>query len=523
LPPEVEDSAEVSSPTGATMVDPQTGDITIAMPNSNKSQITIAVEPVCSDGSAPTGVLLLTGGGNFTMTQSPAGSGNWVTTIPAGNVAPGPLNVQSSCSAGTIVDPIGSIVLYDPSGFVTDATTGDPIEGAEVTLSQVPAWSPESSSNGVDDDSVPGNDADPTTCETPDTQGANGYNQAPPSTGTTEVNPASGIDPAVNPMFTNSIGYYGWDVPLGCYFVTVEAVGYDDVVSSVAGVPPEVTDLHIQMTPATAPPPDADGDGVEDSDDNCPSTANPDQTDDDGDDAGNACDADADGDTVDDGSDNCLGLYNPGQEDADGDGEGDLCDSGTTPPPGVAFCDGKMATLVGTDGDDVIEGTSGPDVVVAGDGDDVIIGKGGNDTVCAGPGDDDMKGGNGSDWLNGEAGLDVASGDNGNDHLVGMAGVDTLRGVAGNDLITGNAANDKLSGGADVDQILGGFGNDSISGGGGADHLNGDEGKDNVRGEAGDDLVKGGDGNDQLVGGDGTDDCRGGPGANTYKQCEVKS
>ena len=73
---------------------------------------------------------------------------------------------------------------------------------------------------------------------------------------------------------------------------------------------------------------DGDGDGVEDSADNCPGKANGSQADTDGDGIGDACDplTDSDGDSVDDSVDNCPGKANDDQADADSDGTGDACD-----------------------------------------------------------------------------------------------------------------------------------------------------------------------------------------------------
>ena len=76
----------------------------------------------------------------------------------------------------------------------------------------------------------------------------------------------------------------------------------------------------------TVTPPDGDGDGVLDANDNCPAVENAAQVDADGDGSGDACDADRDGDGKDNDADNCADAPND-QTDADDDGRGDACDT----------------------------------------------------------------------------------------------------------------------------------------------------------------------------------------------------
>ncbi|MFH0833003.1 MAG: C1 family peptidase [Candidatus Aenigmatarchaeota archaeon] len=71
---------------------------------------------------------------------------------------------------------------------------------------------------------------------------------------------------------------------------------------------------------------DIDNDNVADESDNCPYTANADQTDNDGDRIGNVCDTDIDGDGLGNENDNCPNNANSWQEDNDNDGLGDVCD-----------------------------------------------------------------------------------------------------------------------------------------------------------------------------------------------------
>ncbi len=73
---------------------------------------------------------------------------------------------------------------------------------------------------------------------------------------------------------------------------------------------------------------DQDQDGINDDQDNCKLTFNPDQADVDQDGIGDKCDPfiDSDQDKVADSQDNCPEIFNPNQADKDSDGIGDACD-----------------------------------------------------------------------------------------------------------------------------------------------------------------------------------------------------
>ncbi|MBK5219390.1 MAG: hypothetical protein JJE35_06370 [Thermoleophilia bacterium] len=219
-------------------------------------------------------------------------------------------------------------------------------------------------------------------------------------------------------------------------------------------------------------------------------------------------------------------------------------------------CHGRLAKIVGTDGDDVLHGSSGRDVIWGGKGDDTIYGSLGNDLLCGGPGADLIHGGRGNDEADGGAGdYDRVVGDLGDDKVVGGAGdhdeaagslgIDIVNGGAGDfDLVHGDYGWDRMSGGAGKGDIAsfatavaGGKGSgvwaslkthrafgdghdklfafEDLEGSAFRDTLIGDKGNNLIDGGLGDDKIFGTGGTDTIDGGQGTDSCDGAKGRTT--------
>ena len=105
-----------------------------------------------------------------------------------------------------------------------------------------------------------------------------------------------------------------------------------------------------------------------------------------------------------------------------------------SPVPGAGAaprtCAGKQVTIVGTGGNDHIDGTRHADVIDGLGGSDVINGMRGDDTICGNYGADDLRGNAGNDRVYG--GLDAVTFDGAQSTV--RTG-DTLRGGSGNDVI----------------------------------------------------------------------------------------
>ncbi|MGH2986755.1 MAG: hypothetical protein ACRDLO_08730 [Solirubrobacterales bacterium] len=104
------------------------------------------------------------------------------------------------------------------------------------------------------------------------------------------------------------------------------------------------------------------------------------------------------------------------------------------PAPPPATCGGREATIVGTEGDDVLVGTDKRDVIAALRGNDRVRGLGGKDLVCGFGGNDRLKGQGANDELRGGGGDDRLGGGGGNDLLRGGTGRDKCRGGPGADV-----------------------------------------------------------------------------------------
>ena len=205
------------------------------------------------------------------------------------------------------------------------------------------------------------------------------------------------------------------------------------------------------------------------------------------------------------------------------------------------------ATIVGTEGDDVITGTEAADVIVGLGGNDTIDGAGEFDRICGDAGDDEitdqdgyvLSGGDGHDTLTADS---DASSQGALFQLIGGEGNDTMRSPVtaafvrfipgpGDDIVEAEGANDildlssadaavrvdlaqgratgqgtdqlagieRVDGSRFDDTLIGSEELDVLAGGGGADVVRGAEGNDRFTIGKGDDTVEGGAGSDWVL------------------------
>ena len=185
---------------------------------------------------------------------------------------------------------------------------------------------------------------------------------------------------------------------------------------------------------------------------------------------------------------------------------------------------GQANAIIGTTGNDKLDGAGGNDTLIGSAGNDTLMGGTGSDVIDGGEDNDQIDGGDNNDNLHGGAGNDSITGGAGNDEMVGGAGNDTINGGAGDDEYFVDDLNDTiqeaLNGGNDLiatnvsltmpdnieDAYLNPFGltvignglDNVIHGSDEADTINGAAGNDVIEGDKGADVMSGGTGNDQF-------------------------
>jgi hypothetical protein len=119
----------------------------------------------------------------------------------------------------------------------------------------------------------------------------------------------------------------------------------------------------------------------------------------------------------------------------------------------VGACNGEPATIIGTEGDDVLTGTNGRDVIAGLGGNDVINGLKGNDVICGDDGNDTINASFGEDLVFGGRGDDTLNGDKGEDQLFGGLGTDVLNGGVGTDICDGGIGQDTATACESTDNV----------------------------------------------------------------------
>jgi len=199
----------------------------------------------------------------------------------------------------------------------------------------------------------------------------------------------------------------------------------------------------------------------------------------------------------------------------------------------------SVEVFIGSDFDDVMNGSGTNNIFFGGSGADTLNGNAGNDRLFGEAGDDVLSGGDGNDIHSGGLGRDTFIGGAGNDHHLGGLGLDTLDysgstsavefdvgtgGTVGDaagdtyalvELFIGSDFNDVMNGDAQNNIFFGGDGGDILNGNGGNDRLFGELGNDILAGGDGDDIHSGGAGDDRFLGGSGADYHLGGSGFDT--------
>ena len=158
-------------------------------------------------------------------------------------------NINGSLPAlQTLQDDVLTTTDWRLQATVRDGATGAPLPNATVTLYQIPGWQPQSHLDG-EAEGVCLAQLSPawSATESPSAALALGEWVAPAVE--EDVLEQSNLTPPLNPQNSDGEGRLGWTTPSGCWYVTVEAVGYQPLISPVVGILDEPVALDLPLTP----------------------------------------------------------------------------------------------------------------------------------------------------------------------------------------------------------------------------------------------------------------------------------
>lgn len=257
----------------------------------------------------------------------------------------------SVSSYATLVD-MGDETIYDTDlqlSWLKDANTSGPMNWSTATT-----WADSLVFAGFDDWRLPTTLQSDLSCDWPYNSDS-GFNCTGSEMGhlyyTELMNPAGGqLTNTGNFSYLLPYGYWsGTEYASNTYKAWVFYFGNGNQYSDRMDInyyALAVRSGYRSTSPVDVGPPDTDGDGISDSEDNCSTVANPDQTNTDIDAYGDECDNDDDNDGICDvagvgactgGPDNCPTLANEDQVDLDHDNIGDACDADID---GDGICEG---------------------------------------------------------------------------------------------------------------------------------------------------------------------------------------
>lgn len=226
-----------------------------------------------------------------------------------------------------------------------------------------------------------------------------------------------------------------------------------------------------------------------------------------------------DNDTIDGGTGDDTLIVSSGSDIVDGGDDVDLFDaSAATGVVNANLTTGAYSVTGGTNGTAInfenLDSGTANDILVGTSGNNVINGGAGNDSILSLDGNDTVNGDAGNDDINAAEGVDTVNGGAGDDTIDGGPAADTLDGGDGNDTVdfSQTFATQPIDFDLDDGTVVDGQGfTDTITsfesaiGTGDDDRIFGTSGPNRIDGSFGDDFLCGDGGADTLIGGYGND------------------